>query len=145
MGWEALNTVFATVSNAAFNLIACQLAKSHCLKENAVLRLLVTWGLLAMSLTAGAVDLDAWASAAKRRVIEDLKDPKSAQFRRLYISEWSIQGRKALALCGEVNARNSYGGYTGFQRFIADKDGVVFDKELYVWDDICARKIKTVN
>lgn len=38
-----------------------------------------------------------------------LKDPESAQFQ-------NIDG-----VCGEVNAKNSYGGYTGFKKFVISK------------------------
>ena len=37
----------------------------------------------------------------------NLKDASSAEF------------RNQVGQCGEVNAKNSYGGYTGFKRFIA--------------------------
>lgn len=43
-----------------------------------------------------------------------LKDPDSAQFRN--------QKR----ICGEVNAKNSFGGYAGFKRFIAGSKELVF-------------------
>ncbi|HHV68920.1 MAG TPA: DUF4124 domain-containing protein [Ochrobactrum intermedium] len=47
-----------------------------------------------------------------------LKDPDSANFNDL---QHVGDGR---ALCGQVNAKNSYGGYTGFKRFVADFEGV---------------------
>lgn len=49
------------------------------------------------------------------RLKNRLKDPASAQFRNVFIS--SISGKRVV--CGEVNARNSYGGLTGFERFVA--------------------------
>lgn len=42
-------------------------------------------------------------------VREKLKDPQSAQFSKVRI----VGG----LVCGEVNAKNSYGGYSGRQRF----------------------------
>jgi hypothetical protein len=45
-----------------------------------------------------------------------LKDPDSAQFRKTYLSKIESGGS---AICGEVNSKNSYGGYAGFQRFIS--------------------------
>lgn len=42
-----------------------------------------------------------------------LKDPRSAEFRNQY------------GICGEVNAKNSFGGYTGFKRFIAGSKDLV--------------------
>jgi len=64
-----------------------------------------------------------------------LKDPESAQFRNQY------------GLCGEVNAKNAYGGYVGYRRFIAASEDKVFmedDQRLEpgafdaVWTEICA-------
>lgn len=45
-----------------------------------------------------------------------LKDGDSATFRDEFVSE--LEGG-AQMLCGEVNSKNSFGGYTGFKRFIA--------------------------
>ena len=56
----------------------------------------------------------------KAKVIRQLKDPDSAQFRNLRVSAGGV------ARCGEVNAKNSYGGYTGFRAFVADQDGVAW-------------------
>lgn len=61
---------------------------------------------------ASSADDPAQFEAAKRAVIARLKDPDSAQFRNLRIGKGDI-------VCGEVNARNSYGGMTGFQPFFA--------------------------
>lgn len=54
--------------------------------------------------------------AAKDRVTRDLKDPDSAKFR----------GVKAFpngVVCGEVNAKNSFGAYTGFRAFGYTRQG----------------------
>lgn len=48
-------------------------------------------------------------------VSEQLKDPSSSEFR-------NVKG-----VCGEVNAKNSYGGYTGFKRFIVINNSAVFE------------------
>lgn len=50
-------------------------------------------------------------AAGKAAVRAHLKDPDSAQFRGLHT-------RNDVYLCGEVNARNSYGGYGGFKEFV---------------------------
>jgi hypothetical protein len=50
----------------------------------------------------------------------DLKDPGSAQFRKLLVSDGLVP-----KLCGEINAKNSYGGYIGFARFIVTEKGEV--------------------
>jgi hypothetical protein len=50
---------------------------------------------------------------AKAEIVEQLTDPESARWRGLFIS--SYEGGQAL--CGEVNAKNSMGGYSGFTQF----------------------------
>lgn len=52
---------------------------------------------------------------AKRAVSDDLKDPGSAQFRNVRLVPYS----DTKVICGEVNAKNSYGGYAGFAHFVA--------------------------
>jgi len=47
---------------------------------------------------------------AKNLVKADLNDPESAQFRNVRIHEFG-------SVCGEVNARNRFGGYVGFRYF----------------------------
>ena len=43
----------------------------------------------------------------------NLKDPDSAEF------------RNQRGMCGEVNAKNSFGGYNGFKRFMAASEELV--------------------
>lgn len=50
-------------------------------------------------------------TVGKEAVLESLKDPSSAQFKNVRTS------KDGWVLCGELNAKNSYGGYTGFKRF----------------------------
>lgn len=54
----------------------------------------------------------------KAKVAGTLKDPQSAQFEGLQLV-W--EGR---AMCGQVNAKNSYGGYVGVKAFVVDANGV---------------------
>ena len=55
---------------------------------------------------------------AKASVAYDLLDPESAQFRNVETSDYGY-------VCGEVNAKNSYGAYTGFKWFSVDfNDGM---------------------
>jgi hypothetical protein len=44
-----------------------------------------------------------------------MKDPNSAEFRNWH----AFQSDKGLLICGEVNAKNSYGGFVGFTHFVA--------------------------
>ena len=66
---------------------------------------------------------------AKAAVTKDLKDPDSALFRNLAVYTTSTG---ALAVCGEFNAKNSYGGYVGYKQF-ASSASVVFTEADSVW------------
>lgn len=55
--------------------------------------------------------------AATQRVKGILKDPDSAQFQNV-LARGSV-------VCGQVNAKNSFGGYTGFDGFLVDEKNVV--------------------
>lgn len=52
---------------------------------------------------------------ALRNLAGGLKDPDSAKFRNVAIKRY--EGLRIV--CGEVNAKNSYGAYTGFKKFAA--------------------------
>ncbi|HEX8012474.1 MAG TPA: hypothetical protein VF814_16310 [Casimicrobiaceae bacterium] len=61
---------------------------------------------------------------AQARLIDSLKDPESARFKGVdYVRGVCDEGAYDI-VCGMVNARNSYGGYTGFKTwaYIADKE-----------------------
>ena len=68
-------------------------------------------------------DAQQFARAAKARILEQLKDPGSAQFRRVFIAR---HDNGELTLCGEVNAKNGYGGYDGFRPFISSLGAMVY-------------------
>ena len=53
-------------------------------------------------------------------VVGRLKDPASVQFRDLGLARNGESPEARYNLCGSVNAKNSFGGYTGFQRFVSD-------------------------
>lgn len=59
----------------------------------------------------------AFVAKAKYSLTLNFKDPASVRYRNLAVYR-SIDGKK-LALCGEVNAKNSYGAYVGFVPFYA--------------------------
>lgn len=67
------------------------------------------------------------ATHAKHVIQEMLKDPESARFRRIYGAKGGV---RKIAICGEVNAKNSYGGYTGYKPFMVFEDG----NEGFIWD-----------
>lgn len=75
---------------------------------------------------------------AHERVKDILKDPESARFRSEFVARDG-------AVCGFVNAKNSYGGYGGFKRYIVESDRVMLDngddeswKMDSHWIDVCS-------
>ena len=50
----------------------------------------------------------------KKEVYRRIKDPESARFRDTFYAENSV----GYTLCGEMNSRNGYGGYSGFEPFV---------------------------
>ena len=55
---------------------------------------------------------DDFVKASINGIKKMVKDPDSIQFRNVFISTSKLQ-----TLCGEINAKNSYGGFVGFRRF----------------------------
>lgn len=55
---------------------------------------------------------------AKNFIAYSLKDPVSAMFRNIKLFQVKHIGGIDTFICGEVNAKNSFGGYVGFKTFI---------------------------
>ncbi len=61
----------------------------------------------------------------------ELKDSQSARFRNSYFrGSVGGDGEIHLTLCGEVNARNSFGGYSGWRPFYATQKEMVYGSRL---------------
>jgi hypothetical protein len=75
--------------------------------------------------------------AAERAVRGELKDPDAAQFRDVranYTEEFGV------VACGRVNAKNEFGGYTGFRRFVSSGRSVILegrDNVADAWGGAC--------
>ncbi len=75
--------------------------------------------------------------AAERAVRREFKDPNSAQFKDVranYTEEFGV------VACGRVNAKNEFGGYTGFQRFVFGDGRVILEGRNNVadaWVEAC--------
>lgn len=55
-------------------------------------------------------------------IIDDMKDPAAAQTRNLVA--YDLSGGQGRAICGELNGKNAFGAYVGFQPFfLRVKDG----------------------
>lgn len=87
---------------------------------------------------------DAWVGRGQDAVEAKLKDPDSAQFRNVYFHK----GQDGIPVtCGEVNSKNSLGGYSGFQHFIsAGSSELTYLQEQMraaefakVWKRLCVR------
>ena len=60
---------------------------------------------------------DAITASFQAQTAQHLKDPAAAQFAKVRMNTAKT------ALCGQVNAKNSYGGYVGFRDFITTEKG----------------------
>ena len=74
----------------------------------------------------------ALVAQAKVALTYTFKDPGSAQYRNVGLYK-STTGKGGDIVCGEVNAKNSYGAYVGFQRFAVWRDIVVIDRPDDPW------------
>jgi hypothetical protein len=81
---------------------------------------------------------------AQHQISAVLKDPDSAQFRNITIEDSPTYNPDYPGLaCGQVNARNSFGGYTGYKYFIVagglpmiEDGGNAFVR---LWDKHCVK------
>jgi hypothetical protein len=63
-------------------------------------------------------EIQEFSNAATKFIISSLKDPDSAKFSDMKILKASHSDGSFTFICGRVNAKNSFGGYTGFQDFV---------------------------
>jgi hypothetical protein len=54
---------------------------------------------------------------AQKIIAAEMVDPGSLQYRKLRVVRSAVQGKFLSVACGEYNARNKMGGYTGFATF----------------------------
>lgn len=81
---------------------------------------------------------------AREAVRSALKDPQSAQFE---INETFVFPDDGLLCQSEVNAKNSFGGYTGFQGFAYERGtGVAFvDSDFEGWHRMNERCVEALE
>lgn len=63
---------------------------------------------------------------AKETISREMKDPSSTQLRDVYATS---RGLGDDTVCGEVNAKNSFGAYVGFRSFVVNSDGSYYVSE----------------
>lgn len=86
-------------------------------------------------------------AGANKALTARMQDPGAVQFRHLFVSDGPMP-----MLCGEIDARNAFGAYEGFQRFYASGDpefhAIESRKTARVfeatWASVCARKLADV-
>ena len=84
------------------------------------MKLIIALIISATALTAHAKDdlskQQNWIWAGKEAVRAKLKDGSSAKFQNTYFN----RGKDGVPMsCGQVNSKNSFGAYSGFQRYIS--------------------------
>lgn len=89
-------------------------------------------------LIALTLNLHAWGydSYAQNSLKSRLKDVDSAKFKNL-----SMHGKM---ICGQVNAKNSFGGYTGYRDFVGngsvgffESDAKSYNEWVKIWNKSC--------
>jgi len=85
-----------------------------------------------------------WNYENKKIVRSMLKDPKSAEFRNVYFNRANLGGKTVPITCGEVNSKNSFGGYSGFTRFVSAGSAMtVLEDQVKdfhkVWNKLCVK------
>jgi hypothetical protein len=77
----------------------------------------------------------------ERRVRDVLREPDSAEFRGVF------EGNDGV-VCGEVNARNGFGGMNGFQPFVSARNVLIYEPSkdaaafAAVWELHCSKTTK---
>ena len=71
--------------------------------------------------------------AAKKSIEERLLDPSSVQYR-------NVKAYSENVVCGEVNGKNTMGGYVGYKPFIYKQDDINLDVSLTEIDAWCKNK-----
>lgn len=83
-----------------------------------------------------------WIARTQRAVKDKMRDPGSVRFRN---TSFHVLRGETPMVCGEVNARNGFGGASGYQRFIASGEafGPVLEEMMSpsefakTWNQIC--------
>lgn len=82
------------------------------------------------------------SQAAEEAIKLKLKDPESAQFRNVYVKKIPTENNVHV-MCGELNAKNSMGGYVGFKPFlvfVTTKENNATAGGVYLNDNDCSKK-----
>ncbi len=78
-------------------------------------------------------------TAAQKAVRREFKDPDSAQFKDVFANYTEAYG---VVACGYVNAKNSFGAYTGYKAFVSGGKSVILedrDEIKTAWASACGQ------
>lgn len=72
----------------------------------------------------------------KIMIADLMKDPESTKFRNVRVVEYKgrfdkgavASPKERYVICGELNGKNSYGGYVGFKSFVAGIDEAMIER-----------------
>lgn len=84
----------------------------------------------------------AWVRKGKEAVQAKLKDPDSAQFKDVIFVQ---KANEIPVACGEVNSKNSFGAYAGFQHFVSagSPENTYLESEVEdfaeLWNKLCVK------
>lgn len=73
-------------------------------------------------------------ASAEKAVRSAATDPASVQFREVQVVQLDTAAGSARIVCGEYNAKNRLGGYTGFEPFAWHPDGKLLARSLFPVD-----------
>lgn len=84
----------------------------------------------------------------RKAMIDSLRDADSAKTKNEFLSWSNTPDAPILSLCGNVNAKNAFGGYSGFERYIVSADGRIAIESSepgsaihYMWPIWCGRPL----
>lgn len=77
--------------------------------------LLFSWIIQQSAMSSETIEDEGILQEIRAKVAEQLKDPASAQFRKIRLQK----GPSGDFVCGEVNGKNSYGAYAGYTPFFS--------------------------
>jgi hypothetical protein len=83
-----------------------------------------------------------WIITGEDKIRSLLKDGDSAKFKGSYFKMAELEGKSIPVSCGQVNSKNSFGAYSGFQRYVAAGDYIALLEEqvsdfAVAWDKLC--------
>ena len=78
----------------------------------------------------------------KQSVLKKLRDPKSAEFSDIRLGPVQSERTGGGAVCGYVNSKNGFGGYSGRERFLAVGDLAYLESGTAngfdgIWERLC--------